>query len=493
MADITTTTLLQWCGVAVAGNRTSIIQDLLPEPEKLMNLVDETEDGIKEACVSYSKRPGNQRFNVAHATIKKLIGLMYWVQDRARLEEDATFGHQFTRADFLDEVKEATLRAKCRKEQKKIGSNLVATDFTTKLKSRQQWERWSLELKTTLSAIIGAKGIPLTYVTRDEAAPDLDDHDSWEEKAIAGAPLEGLEYQQDRSTVHHIIIRNIAEDSDAYTYVKPRLRYEDGRRDVLALRERYQNAATEQERVTEARKVLDTLRYRNERAMSFEVFSSKLTRALDDLADCDREEHNGNIVDALWGRIQNAELRSYVEALKVDYGRNQRDYKLILQDIAAQVPTLTQGATLRRGVSELQSSASNYTIQGSCPGNGVHTPDGKVYVGSYPKTKWFDESVKPYHDEIRAAREKHNLGGSGGSPGKRGSSPKKRGQQRKLKKLRAQLTEATTKNRTLAALVTGKGGDAEKGNTDNIDERDDQAGLAFGGKASMKKKKKSDE
>ena len=100
------------------------------------------------------------------------------------------------------------------------------------------------------------------------------------------------------------------------------------------------STSTQQETINEANQVLDNLVYRNERSMTFEKFSSKLQNALNDLADCGRPVHDGDIVDKLWGRIQNSDLVTYVAALKIEYTRNQRDYKEILQDIATQIPSL---------------------------------------------------------------------------------------------------------------------------------------------------------
>ena len=41
--------------------------------------------------------------------------------------------------------------------------------------------------------------------------------------------------------VHNIITRNILETSHAYTYIKPRIRKDNGRVDMEALKDRYQN------------------------------------------------------------------------------------------------------------------------------------------------------------------------------------------------------------------------------------------------------------
>ena len=40
-------------------------------------------------------------------------------------------------------------------------------------------------------------------------------------------PHKGNGYLQDKLTVHNIILRNIADGSDAFTYVKPYLKKDD--------------------------------------------------------------------------------------------------------------------------------------------------------------------------------------------------------------------------------------------------------------------------
>ena len=44
--------------------------------------------------------------------------------------------------------------------------------------------------------------------------------------------ITGRLYKQDNLTVHNIILRNIADASDAFTYVKPYIKKEDGRTDI---------------------------------------------------------------------------------------------------------------------------------------------------------------------------------------------------------------------------------------------------------------------
>ena len=47
----------------------------------------------------------------------------------------------------------------------------------------------------------------------------------------------------DKLVVHNIITHNISETSHAYTYIKPKIRKNDGRVDMEALKAMYHNSA----------------------------------------------------------------------------------------------------------------------------------------------------------------------------------------------------------------------------------------------------------
>ena len=306
----------------------------------------------------------------------------------------------------MAEIADATVRERCRKTQRKPGETLITNEFVVKLKNSAQWERWKVELKTTLSSVIGVKGVPLVYVIRENDTPRENANYTWDQKYELSVELNGPEYNIDKKTVHQIILRNVGEDSDAYTYLKPRIDQEDGREDIKALFNRYDNQATQQERINTANRTLDTMVYKNERAMSFELFSSKIQEAVDDLEDCGRAPHDGDIVDKIWRKILNSELSAYIEAFKVQHNQNPMSFRDILLDVATQIANLKK-VTFRRNVSDMSSGKSGYTRDGECPMDGVYTADGKLFIGTYPGARWFDEDVKPYHDKIREIRKKN--------------------------------------------------------------------------------------
>ena len=65
--------------------------------------------------------------------------------------------------------------------------------------------------------------------------PNYSGSGTWEEKSIT-AILKGDKFLADAKTVHNIIYSNIAEYSDTYTWIKPRLTDRNGRLEIVAFR-----------------------------------------------------------------------------------------------------------------------------------------------------------------------------------------------------------------------------------------------------------------
>ena len=292
--------------------------------------------------------------------------------------------------------------------------------------------------------------------------------------------MTGPEFALDAKTVHQMVLHNVNEDSDAYTYFKTLVRHRDGRRDVLALRDRYANDAPKQAIINAAKSSLANLRYKNERSFPFERFSAKLQKNHDDLAENGRAVDNGDIVDALWGMVQESSLQTFLAALKVDYMRNPRSYKLILQDIAAEVEDKkpTTFGNRQAGINAV------YTREGFAPSTGVHTSDGSIFIGNYDTNKWKSDSVKPYHKQILDARSQEGGGNNNSHPSrrdKRRTNALKRSKS-KIKKLKTQLQISAAKLEK--AGVTGADNDKEDEEVGDSD----KAGDSFGGRRSKSNK-----
>ena len=281
---------------------------------------------------------------------------------------------------------------------------MITTSFQVQLEASGKWDCWVVELGSNLKIIVGAQGIPLYYVIRENNIPDQIEHNTWEEKAVLAVPLTRILYNQDNLTVNNIILRNIADASDAFTYVKPYIKKDDGRTDIKALRSRYENVAMQEQYVSDAKRTIETIQYRNKISRTFEKFVRNLVKAVDELEKRGRGMHSADIVEIIWQRARNAELSQYLTALKVQFQHQPLYYREALQDIASQVPSI--GVDTFRKASEV---SVQVTGPGRAPDQGVYDSNRLLFYGTYPEKEWFSDSVKPHREDIRRARDVANF------------------------------------------------------------------------------------
>ena len=94
-------------------------------------------------------------------------------------------------------------------------------------------------------------------------------------------------------------------------------------------------------------------------------------------------------------------MQAYLASLKVDYQRRSRDYKLILQDIAAEVAVKRQPTAMKDNRTAI---SALHTKLGPCPDTGVHKSDGSLYLGNCTVLNCSERicDVMPYSDAYEA-------------------------------------------------------------------------------------------
>jgi hypothetical protein len=490
--DPTTGCWLPWklytfMGISI-DNAKKLSEEISPNSD-LTEFKHMTTDLLSTATSTLAKRTDNTKMIVRMYQLNHLISLMYYVKDMFRISCPASIPKSVEKDEFLYMISQAQERAKLRKEQKSAGEALIASDFAVKLKDEKQWERWELELQTTLSNIIGALGISLDYVIRAQKEPIIDGNLSWDKMAVLAAPHSGPEYQVDRRTVHGIIMRNISEDSEAYTYVKPKIKLHDGRKDIENLRKRFNSRSAREQKVNNSDATLKNLVYKSERMLSFSKFVAKFQAAVDNRKECGRTVDEEDLVKSIWDKVQDPTLASFLNALKVQHGINPMPYQTILAKIATEIsskPLLRHNPVLK--LSELTSSNMEYVKEGLCPDTGCMTADGKLFIGNYPPAKWNDASVVPYQAEIerlrKTLRSSKNPGKGNGNKNQLSKSSK-RNYQRKIKKLKKSQEKLKRKVSQLSS--SGGGNDDEQDSGSGDDGDSNAASGKFGGRASRKK------
>ena len=127
-----------------------------------------------------------------------------------------------------------------------------------------------------LNTMFGVLNIPLSYVIRELKAPSLGAvFTTFVETCVAKSPLTGSKFEADARQVHQLIV-DATQGEPSNKWIKTIHRQQNGRADMLALRRHYQGEGNTTWRIGEATRIRESLHYRNERALTFESYLSKM-------------------------------------------------------------------------------------------------------------------------------------------------------------------------------------------------------------------------
>jgi hypothetical protein len=151
-----------------------------------------------------------RRTNLLKATI-------HWAQDFRRISRVPNLDNIADQAEFREALETARLRAQIRRHNAEESDGLSKAADHGKLKRQKEWTTWSRALKNYLSTILGQNGVPLSYVIREEEAPNYElenepDYD-FQQLSIDCAPLDGLIYKTDSRK--RVIIAETSRESEA--------------------------------------------------------------------------------------------------------------------------------------------------------------------------------------------------------------------------------------------------------------------------------------
>ena len=75
------------------------------------------------------------------------------------------------------------------------------------LENEKQWKHWEEKFVNYARSHIGANGVPLPYMIRENEEPDINgEHPDFINKTVACAPLEGEYYAAYRMSVFNIVV-----------------------------------------------------------------------------------------------------------------------------------------------------------------------------------------------------------------------------------------------------------------------------------------------
>ena len=106
------------------------------------------------------------------------------------------------------------------------------------------------------------------------------DYGSFNECMIHRAPLNGQYYIADARRVHTLLL-GFLQGEQTENWIHSISRYQDGRRDMVALRRHYAGEGNSTRRIADAKKIQSSLHYyKTERALPFNKFLDSLQRIL---------------------------------------------------------------------------------------------------------------------------------------------------------------------------------------------------------------------
>lgn len=441
------------------------------------------EKDIRDLAESYGRRTAaDGRFIFGIRRIRYLIGMVHWVQDFTRVGESPSldeFGEDG--AAFCAALEIAVNRAEVRMIEKDQSDTVSKAADPGKFKDEKKWPEWEPAFVNYLSTIPGVNGIPLSYVVReDETPPAGSEYGSFNERAIACAPLSGDVFQADARKVHQLI-KSFLQTESAEQWIKPLARRQSGRDDMIALRKHYSGEGNTSRRIAAAERIRDTLHYKNERAMSFSSFLDKMQKMFNIFEEEKEVISEQAKVRMLLKKVEHPQLQDAVGALRVRASMDGLTFTECANHLSAQVSELSDHQSTRKisgAVSDRTKEPKRIRGGGASKQDsaskrkGIYMPDGSVWTGYYSDWAQMSSDDK----QIVLDTRKKN----------KGKSPKKGRQASevgtKLQDIKSQMAEL---KRTIASLSKSKPQDADGNESDTPD----NAGDSFGGRQQKKQKK----
>ena len=445
--------VLGWIGFRV--NQVAAVEAELVDLQAVKGLTHKDIKDMRDGFSARTQAEGRMHFGMTRT--KRLQNLVDYVLDMERSNTDIDLTIYPNGPAFIQELDRSHARALIRKSDEDTMEARAKEAAPGKLTSEATWDKWEALLTNMLSILIGVNGIPLVYVIREvEDPPDDAVYDTFVARCIARCRLTGPKFEADARKVHHIIMSCVIGEN-AEQWIRSLKKYEDGRRDMQALRAHYQGEGNQTRRIGDADRLRDTLHYKGEASLPFVTFLSKCQKMFNLYEQTSEPMTEAGKIRFLFDKTINTDLRPAVEALKSQISLNPDAYTFASASNHLTAQVKPRNST--RGLSALTTEQIPAEIM----------KNGKIHTGFYKNWASLSQEARKM---VIAERER--LGTKGGKG-------KKKDLQSKVKSLTKALEQQKSQ---IAALKR-----ANDETSDNDDGESEAAGDAFGGRNEKKRKK----
>ena len=469
--------ILEWIGFNDNAHRNDIMADAMTFYDDILCLT--IKDITALASDFGSRTAANGRICFGSRRTKKLQSVSFWVKDFYRVSlVPSTAG--LNRATFTTQLERARAREDVRLQM--ISQSDVKSKAATPgpLVSETTWTEWEPKFENYLSVIMGMNGVPLSYVVRGNDNPDrTGPHADFVDETIACAPLNGVNFEADRSTVQQYLV-SFTTGEMSEEWIKPLLKKKNGRLSMVALRNHFSGEGNATRRIAVAETLEATLHYKNERSLPFEAFLTKCQKMFTIYSDEGEAKDEKAKIRFLFKSVATSGLGSAVEALKAQIATSPTPitYTTIANHLATAVADLPDNLAKRRNISSIGSESTK----------GIYKPDGSINTGHIDNWYGLSDGDKKLVTDERS-RLGLNRGGGRGRGGRGRGRGGRGGRGGNQFNSISKLTKANAKyKRKIAALkkkTSGASDDMDISGDEEDDNKND-AGNSFGGKASKK-------
>lgn len=466
---------LYWIGFTIDAQRDRLVDEAMSAYDDIRMLAEDDIDAMSRDFASRTVVAGKMIFGARRT--KLLKAFVHWCQDFYRISEVPHIDN-LSQGTFRTALNTALRRNEIRYNLKKQVKTSAEAASPGPLESERKWKAWEEKFINYTRAHIGANGIPLSYVIREEDAPrNGATYTDFISQTIECAPLRGEYYDADRLTVFNMIV-SFTTGQPSGDWIKNTMRYSDGRRSMRALRDHFAGEGNASRNKADADRLYEGLHYKSERAMAFETFLTQCQKMFNIYEKEGEPMAEDARVRFLFKKVQHKDLQPAIEALQAQMTAGTNiTYTMAANHLSTKVSTLPEYLSKNRNISGVAAKTGNTTNGG---GDGIYNADGSINTGFIPH--WRSLS-KEDQDKVRAERKKLGITKGGKGSGNKATDVNR------MKQLTAQNKKY---KRTIKALKRKPSGDDATGTTAGASDSDSDtdAGDQFGGKHSKNKNKK---
>ena len=197
--------------------------------------MDKTYDDLKNELKIYASLTiAEGRIRILPGVQNRIRAFIQWTRDQIRQDIDPST-IAFPIADVADLLYRKETHDNFIRQSNTLAESAKPRSFT----KESRWEDFKPNFISYLRLIPGRLGHPLSYVIRDNDAPDYTPNPNFLDDYVATAPLNGPAFQVDNATVHTMIQHLISGNEEAESKVVSLIGSGNGRRCYQILRDHY--------------------------------------------------------------------------------------------------------------------------------------------------------------------------------------------------------------------------------------------------------------